>query len=142
MDTGRRAHNGDVRSRDEHSVGELVGQATEQLSRLVRQEIALAKTELAEKGKRAGRGGGLLGGAGAFAYAGLLALAGTGVAALSLVLPVWAAALIVTAALFVIAGVLAAVGRAQLRRATPPTPEATLGSVRADVEEIKGRAHR
>ncbi|MEU5364392.1 phage holin family protein [Streptomyces sp. NPDC005925] len=140
MDTQRPTRNG--YARDEHSVGELVGQATEQLSRLVRQEIALAKNELAEKGKRAGKGGGMLAGAGAFAYAGLLALAGTGVAALSLVLPVWAAALIVTAVLFAIAGVLAVLGRAQLRRATPPTPEATLGSVRADVEEIKERAHR
>ncbi|MFF7858567.1 phage holin family protein [Streptomyces sp. NPDC007904] len=127
---------------EHHSVGELVGQATEQLSRLVRQEMALAKEELAEKGRRAGRGGGMLGAAGAFAYAGLLALAGTGVAALSLVLPVWAAALIVTAVLFAIAGVLAVAGRSQLRRATPATPERTLGSVRADVEEIKGRAHR
>ncbi|MFI6036809.1 phage holin family protein [Streptomyces sp. NPDC051315] len=125
-----------------HTVGELVGQATEQLSRLVRQEIALAKEELAEKGRRAGRGGGLLGAAGAFAYAGLLALAGTGVAALSLALPVWAAALIVTAVLFVIAAVLAAIGRGQLRRAAPPTPEEALGSVRADVEEIRERAHR
>ncbi|MEV5899506.1 phage holin family protein [Streptomyces sp. NPDC052127] len=133
----------DGHHRDGHqSVGELVGQATEQLSRLVRQELALAKHEFTEKGRRAGRGGGLLGAAGAFAYAGLLALAGTGVAALSLTLPVWAAALIVTAVLFVIAGVLAAVGRGQLRRAAPPTPEETLGSVRADVEEIKERAHR
>lgn len=131
------------RLRDEHrSVSELVGQAGEQLSRLVRQEVALAKEELAEKGRRAGRGGGLLGAAGAVAYAGLLALAGTGVAALSLVLPVWAAALIVTGVLFVIAAVLGAAGRAQLRRATPPTPEEALGSVRADVEEIRERAHR
>jgi hypothetical protein len=128
---------------DEHrSVGELVGQATEQLSTLMRQEVALAKEELAEKGRRAGRGGGLLGAAGAVAYAGLLVLSGAGVAALSLVLPVWAAALIVTGVLFVIAAVLAATGRAQLRRATPPTPEQALGSVRADVEEIKERAHR
>ncbi|MFJ8105150.1 phage holin family protein [Streptomyces sp. NPDC096132] len=125
-----------------HTVGELVSQATEQLSRLVRQELALAKLELAEKGRRAGRGGGLLGAAGAFAYAGLLALAGTAVAALSLTLPVWASALIVTAVLFAIAGLLAATGRAQLRRAAPPTPEETLGSVRADVEEIRERAHR
>ncbi|MGW7210430.1 phage holin family protein [Streptomyces sp. NPDC054837] len=126
----------------QHSVGELVGQATEQLSQLVRQEVALAKEELAEKGRRAGRGGGLLGAAGAFAYAGLLALAGTATAALSLALAVWAAALIVTAVLFVIAAVLAARGRAQLRRAAPPTPEGALGSVRADVEEIRERAHR
>ncbi|MBZ9638396.1 phage holin family protein [Streptomyces sp. PSKA30] len=129
--------------RDErHSVGELVGQATEQLSRLVRQEVSLAKEELAEKGRRAGRGGGLLGAAGALAYAGLLALAATAAAALSLTLPVWAAALIVTAVLFALAGVLAVTGRAQLRRAVPPTPEVTLGSVRADVEEIRERAHR
>ena len=57
-------------------------------------------------------------------------------------LPVWAAALIVTGVLFVIAAVLAATGRGQLRRAAPPTPEQALGSVRADVEEIKERAHR
>ncbi|ODA72640.1 phage holin family protein [Streptomyces sp. AVP053U2] len=132
----------DGHSHDEHSVGELIGQATEQVSRLVRQEVALAKVELAEKGRRAGIGGGMLGGAGAFAYAGLLAAAFTGGAALSLVLPVWAAALIVTAVLFVIAGVLALVGRGQLRKATPATPERTLDSVKADVEEIKGRAHR
>ena len=125
-----------------HSVGELVAQATEQLSRLVRQELSLAKEELAEKGRRAGRGGGLLGAAGAFAYAGLLALAGTATAALSLTLPVWASALIVAAVLFLVAGVLAATGRSQLRRAVPPTPEETLGSVRADVEEIRERAHR
>ncbi|MFJ3227411.1 phage holin family protein [Streptomyces sp. NPDC086783] len=131
--------------RDEHgnqSVGELVGQATEQLSQLVRQEMTLAKEELAEKGRRAGKGGGMIGAAGAVGYIGLMALAGTGVAALSLVLPVWAAALIVTAVLFVIAGVLAAMGRAQLRQATPPTPERALDSVKADVDEIKERAHR
>ncbi|GAB2738538.1 phage holin family protein [Streptomyces bullii] len=127
---------------EHHSVGELVGQATEQLSRLVRQEVALAKEELAEKGRRAGRGGGLLGAAGAVAYAGFLALAATAAAALSLALPVWAAALIVTAVLFAVAGLLAAIGRGQLRRAAPPTPEQTIGSVRADVEEIRERAHR
>jgi hypothetical protein len=124
------------------SVGELVGRATEQLSRLVRQEVALAKEELTEKGRRAGRGGGLLGAAGAVAYAGFLGLAAAAAAALSLTLPVWAAALIVTAVLFAVAAVLAATGRAQLRQAAPPTPEETLGSVKADVEEIRERAHR
>ncbi|MFC5214851.1 phage holin family protein [Streptomyces coerulescens] len=127
---------------EHHSVGELVAQAGEQLSRLVRQEVALAKEELAEKGRRAGRGGGLLGAAGAVAYAGLLFLAAAATAALSLTLSLWAAALIVTGVLFAIAAVLAATGRSQLRRAAPPTPEEALGSVRTDVEEIKGRAHR
>ena len=126
----------------ERPVGELVHQATEQLSLLVRQEVALAKEELAAKGRRAGRGGGLMGAAGAVAYVGLIVLAGAATAALSLVLPVWAAALIVTGVLFAIAAVLAAVGRAQLRRAAPPTPEEMLGSVKADVEEIRERAHQ
>ena len=71
-----------------------------------------------------------------------MALAATGTAALSLVLPVWAAALIVTAVLFAIAAVLGHTGRAQLRRATPPLPAETLESVRADVDEIKERAQR
>jgi Flp pilus assembly protein TadB len=127
---------------ERHSVGELVGQATEQLSELVRQEVRLAKRELAQKGRRAGRGGGLLGAAGAIAYVGLMALSATAVAALSLVLAVWASALIVTAVLFVVAGVLARTGRTQLGRAAPPLPEETLDSVRADVDEIKERAHR
>ncbi|MFE1252139.1 phage holin family protein [Streptomyces sp. NPDC058735] len=139
--TGTMDHRVAVRD-EHHSVGQLVGQAAEQLSRLVRQEVALAKEEIAAKGRRAGRGGGLLGAAGAVAYAGFLALAGTGAAALSVVVPVWAAALIVTGVLFALAAVLAVAGRGQLRRAAPPTPEETLGSVRADVEEIKERAHR
>ncbi|MFE9168608.1 phage holin family protein [Streptomyces kebangsaanensis] len=128
-------------SAGERPVGELVHQATEQLSQLIRQEMTLARMELAQKGRRMGRGGGLLGAAGAIGYVGLIALAGTAVAAISLALPVWAAALIVTGALFAIAGVLALTGRAQLRYAAPPKPEVTLGSVRADVEEIKERAH-
>ncbi|MFI8188144.1 phage holin family protein [Streptomyces sp. NPDC085946] len=132
----RPAHDG------QHSVGALVGQATEQFSRLARQEAALAKEELTEKGRRAGRGGGLLGAAGAVAYAGLLGLAAAGAAALALVLPVWAAALVVAAVLFAVAGLLAVVGRGQLRRATPPAPRAAIGSLRADVEEIRERAHR
>ncbi|WP_030784251.1 phage holin family protein [Streptomyces sp. NRRL S-920] len=126
----------------QHSVGQLVEQATAQLSELVRQEMRLAGQEMAEKGKRAGRGGGLLGAAGAISYIGLMALAATAIAALSLALPVWAAALIVTGVLFAVAGVLAAVGRGQLKRAVPPVPQEAIDSVKADVEEIKGRAHR
>ncbi|MER6429972.1 phage holin family protein [Streptomyces sp900105245] len=124
------------------STGELVGRVTEQVSRLLRQEVALAKEELAEKGRRAGRGGGLLGAAGAVGYVGLIVLAGAATAALGLALPVWAAALIVAAVFFAVAAVLAATGRAQLRRAAPPAPEETLDSVRADVDVIRERAHR
>jgi hypothetical protein len=126
-----------VRPTTEKSTAELVQQASEQLSRLVRDEITLAKVELAEKGKRAGIGAGLFGGAGALGMYGLGAAIATGIIALDLVLPLWLAALIVTVTLFVIAGVLALLGKKQLSRAVPPEPLAAIESVKADVDEVK-----
>ncbi|MFD6416647.1 phage holin family protein [Streptomyces sp. NPDC060194] len=126
----------------EQSVGELVKQATEQMSDLVRQELRLATAELTEKGKKAGVGGGLFASAGAIAYVGLMALAATVIAALALVMDVWLAALIVTVLLFAVAGVLAVTGRKQIQQATPAKPEAAIAGVKADVDEIKERAHR
>ncbi|MFD3525100.1 phage holin family protein [Streptomyces sp. NPDC058653] len=126
----------------EKSAAELVQQTSEQLSRLVREELRLATAEMKEKGRRAGRGGGLYGGA---ALAGVLApkaLVATVVAALALVLPVWVSALIVTAVLALTAAVLAGQGRRETREAAPLTPERTAASVRTDIEEIKERAHR
>lgn len=126
----------------DHSVGELVRQASEQLSDLVRQEMRLAQREMAEKGKRAGIGGGMLGGAALMAIIALQAMAATAIAALSLALPVWASGLIVTGALLVIAGMLALVGKKQVGRATPAMPRRTLDSVKTDIEQLKERAHR
>ncbi|MEU4622307.1 phage holin family protein [Actinoplanes sp. NPDC023801] len=126
-----------VRPTTEKSTAELVQQASEQLSRLVRDEITLAKVELAEKGKRAGIGAGLFGGAGALAMYGLGAAITTGIIALDLVLPLWLAALIVTVVLFAIAGVLALLGKKQISRAVPPEPLAAIESVKADVDEVK-----
>ncbi|MFH8568652.1 phage holin family protein [Streptomyces sp. NPDC017993] len=125
-----------------HSVGELVQQASEQLSTLVRQEMRLAQAELTQKGKRAGIGGGMLGGAGVVGFVALQALAAAAIAGLALVVPLWGAALIVAGALLVVAGVLALAGKKEVRRAVPPTPEQAMSSVKADVEEIKGRARR
>ncbi|AJE42765.1 phage holin family protein [Streptomyces nodosus] len=125
----------------ERSVRQLVHDGTEQLSQLVRQEMTLAKLELTDKGRRMGRGGGMLGASGALAYIGFFAFAAAAAAALVLLLPVWAAALTVAFGLLLIAGLLGIIGRAQLRRAVPPGPKEALGSVRADVEEIKERAH-
>ncbi|MCN9240409.1 phage holin family protein [Streptomyces sp. RY43-2] len=125
----------------DHSMGQLVHEATEQISQLVRQEMALAKMELTHKGRRAGRGGGMLGASGALAYIALFAFAAAAAAALVLLLPVWAAALTVAFGLMLLAGLLGIVGRTQLRRAVPPKPQETMQSVRADVGEIKGRAH-
>jgi uncharacterized membrane protein YqjE len=124
------------------STPELIRQAAEQISRLVRDELALAKAEMSEKGKRAGIGAGLFGGGGLLAMYGVAALLATVILALAEAMPAWLAALIVTVLLFGAAAVMAVLGRQQVRQATPPLPEATVRSVKADVDLVKERAHR
>ncbi|MFF3418529.1 phage holin family protein [Streptomyces sp. NPDC002698] len=123
-------------------VGELVQQASQQLTELVRGEMKLAQAEMKEKGKRYGKSGGLLGGASLAGFLMLQALVASAIAAVTLLLPVWAAALIVTAALGAIAAVLALSGKKQVGKASPPTPQSTIENVKADVAEIKRSAHR
>lgn len=123
-------------------VSELVQRASQQLTELVRGELKLAQAEMKEKGRHYGKGGGLFGGAGVVGFLTLQALVITAIAALAVPLPVWAAALIVTAVLGVIAAVLAMTGKKEVRQAAPPTPERTVESVKADVAEIKGSAQR
>jgi hypothetical protein len=129
-------------SRREDSIGTLVTQASQQLSQLVRDEMRLARAEMVQKGKRFGIGGGLFGGAGMVAFLALQALVAAGIAALALVLPVWASALIVCGALAVIAAALALAGRKQVSEAAPPVPERAIEGIKADVAEIKEKAHR
>ncbi|MFD0314844.1 phage holin family protein [Streptomyces flavalbus] len=129
-------------SRAEQPVGELVQQASRQLSELVRGEMQLARAEMAQKGKRYGRGGGFFGGAGLVGFLMLQAGVAAAIAGLAVPLPVWAAALIVTGALGLIAAVMAATGKAQFKKAAPAAPEQTIANVKADVAEIKGSAHR
>ncbi|MFG2783010.1 phage holin family protein [Streptomyces prunicolor] len=123
-------------------VGDLVQRASQQLSQLVRDEMRLAQAEMTQKGKRFGKGGGLFGGAGLMGVLTLQALVVTVIAALSLAMDVWAAALIVTAALAAVATLMAALGRRQISKASPPAPEQTIDSVKADVAEIREKAHR
>lgn len=130
----------------EQSTAELVQRATEQMSQLVRDELALARAELTEKGKHAGIGVGLFGGGGALALYGLGALIAAVVLLLALVMPAWVAALIVAVVLFAVAAVLALSGRKQVRQAVPPVPTAAVSSVRADVDTVtsavKDRGHQ
>ncbi|MCG7208505.1 phage holin family protein [Streptomyces arenae] len=123
-------------------MGELVQRASQQLTELVRGELRLAQAEMKEKGRRYGKGGGLFGGAGVVGFLMLQALVASVIAALALVLPVWAAGLVVTAVLGVIGAVLAMSGKQQVGRAAPPTPEQTVENVKADVATIKESAHR
>jgi nitrate/nitrite transporter NarK len=120
----------------------LVHRASQQLSQLVRDEMRLAQAEMTEKAKRFGKGGGLFGGAGLMGVLTLEALVVRVIAALSLVMDVWAAALIVTAVLAAVTTLMAALGKQQISKASPPTPEQTIDGVKADVAEIKEKAQR
>jgi hypothetical protein len=108
-----------------------------QIRHLVGQELALARAELAEKGKDAGRGARLFGGAGVVALYGGGAMVAAAIAGLAVVWPVWLAALVVGVVLLAVAGVLALAGRKQFGRAVPPMPEKATASVKADAREIK-----
>ncbi len=124
----------------EQSIAELVKQLSEQTSRLARQEVELAKAELQIKGKRAGIGAGMFGGAGVFGFYALGALVATAILALATAVDAWLAALIVTAVLAAIAGVLALLGKSKVQQATPPVPEQATESVKEDVQWAKTRA--
>lgn len=123
-------------------VGELVQRASQQLTELVRGELRLAQAEMKEKGRRYAKGSGLFGGAGVVGFLTLEALVAAAIAGLAVPLPVWAAALIVTAILGAIAAVIALSGKKQISRAAPPMPEQAIENVKADVAEIKESAHR
>lgn len=122
---------------DDHTVGELVHDLSQQTSQLVREELALAKAEMREKGKHAGLGLGLFSGAGLLAFFGGAALIATAILALALALPAWLAALVVTLVLFAAAGVAALVGRKHVQQATPAKPEQTIGNLPRDVQAVK-----
>ena len=126
----------------ETSTGDLVKNLSEQVSRLIRDELKLAEYEMTAKAKRAGRGAGMFGGSGLLALYGIACFLAAAIIGLALVVPAWAAALIVGGALLIVAGIAAMLGKRQFGRATPAVPEQTVQSVKADVEEIKERAHR
>ena len=126
----------------EASLGELVARMSEQTSRLIRDELRLAQLELAEKGKKAGIGAGLFGGAGLFALYGLGALIAAAILGLAGPVPDWLAAVIVGVALFAIAGIAALVGKREVTAATPPVPQEAVSGLKQDVQTLKpGRHH-
>ncbi|WP_326953016.1 MULTISPECIES: phage holin family protein [unclassified Amycolatopsis] len=125
----------------ERSVGELVSDLSDEVKRLVRDEIRLGVFELQHKGKKMGFGAGLFGAAGLCALFGVGALVATAILALALVVPGWLAALIVAVALFLIAGVAALVGKKEVTQAVPPVPEEAIAGVREDVDTVKQGVH-
>jgi hypothetical protein len=126
----------------ERSTGELVKLVAEQVSVLVRDELKLAQLEMSGKARQAGKSAGMLGGGGFVALYGVACLIASAIIAISHSLQAWLAALIVGAALLAVAAVLAALGRSRMRKATPPMPAEAIDSVKADVAEVRERAHR
>lgn len=127
-------------SKSDESTAELVKHLSREVSQLVRQELALAKAEMGEKGKRAGLGAGLLSGA---AVLGLAAVGGSMaffILLLNIWIPAWVAALVVTAAYAAVAAGLALRGKEEISRAAPPAPERTIDSVKEDVQWAKSHA--
>ena len=128
--------------RSERSVGDLVQQLSEQTATLVRKEMRLAQVELQEKGKRAGTGAGIFGGAGLVALYGVGAVIAAVIMLIATAIEPWISALIVGAVLLATAGLLALLGKRQVDQATPPKPEHAIASVQQDVEHVKERARR
>jgi MFS family permease len=124
----------------EKSMGELFKDLSAETSTLIRQEMALAKAELSEKGKEAGKGAGLFGGAGVVGLLAGGALTAAIIALLDKAMDLWLAALIVAVVYGAIAAVLAMRGKQEIQQAAPPVPEQTVDSVKEDVAWAKTRA--
>ncbi len=114
---------------------------SEQTSRLVRDEMRLVQTELTAKAKQGGTSAGLLGAGGILAWFGFGALIATAILGLALVLPAWAAGLIVTAILFIASAIAALLGKKKMEQLSP-APERTITNVNRDVAEVKEHSHR
>lgn len=127
---------------DEPSTAALVQDAAEQISRLVRDELRLARVELAEKGRSAGLGAGLLGGGGVVAMYGVTALLVAVGLALAEIMPGWLAAALLGVGLLLVAAGLAMAGRGRVQGSMPPVPEEAMGRVRQDIGTVRSAARR
>ena len=121
----------------DRSAGELVQQLSQQTADLVRQEMRLATAELQEKGKKAGIGAGMFGGAGLVTLYGVGALIAAAVLGIGTFLEPWIGAVLVGVVLLAIAGILALTGKKKVEQATPPFPEGAMESTKRDVDEVK-----
>jgi tetrahydromethanopterin S-methyltransferase subunit G len=117
---------------DDRSLGEIVSDVAQDLSTLVRQELDLAKTEVKQEAGRAGRGVGLLGGAGVAGHLALIFVSLCAVFVLNNGVPLELAALIVAVFWGIVAAILAMTGKKALDRTQPALPE-TQRSLKEDV---------
>lgn len=123
----------------EPTTGELVSRLSQDMSRLIRDELRLAQAEVSGKAKKAGLGVGMFGAAGLLALYGAGALIATAILALALAMSAWLAALIVGAVLLAAAGLAALLGKREVDAASPPIPERAMDSVKHDLEAVRHR---
>jgi hypothetical protein len=131
------ARNGEADELRERPIGELLKDLATEMTTLMRQEIDLAKTEFAEKGRKAGPGFGMWGAAGVVGLLALGALTAFFILALDGAMPNWLAALVVAAVYGAIAAVLYLTGKQRVEEAGPAKPEKTLETLKEDVEWAK-----
>lgn len=120
------------------SVGELIGELSGDLSKLMRQELELAKLEMKEEATKAGKAAGMLAGAGVAGHLALVFISLTIMWALGNVMDLTWAALIVTVIWAVVAAVLAASGRKKLKQVNMK-PEQTIDTLKEDAEWARTR---
>ena len=123
-------------SRDDRSLGELFSELSRQTSTLIRQEVALAKVEMKQKGTEVGKDVGMMAAGGALAYAGLLALIATVIIILAEFMPWWLSALIVSLIVLGVGGMLVQRGMSALKQ-TSMAPEQTIETLKEDKEWAK-----
>jgi uncharacterized membrane protein YqjE len=123
-------------SRDDRSLGELFSELSRQTSTLIRQEVALAKAEIKEKGSEVGKDVGMMAAGGLLAYAGLLALIATIIIILAEFMDWWLSALIVSIVVLGIGGMLVQRGMSALKQ-TNMKPEQTIETLKEDKEWAK-----
>ena len=124
------------------SIGQLTTQVSEQVTRLVRDELALAKIQATDRAKHLGVGVGMFGGAGIFGFYAVGVFVAAAVLGLATVLDGWLAALIVGAALVVVAAVVAFTGKKNLSQGAPPIPTDAIESTKADVAAVREAVQR
>ena len=125
---------------DDRALADLMRDLSQQSTELIRQEIALAKAELRQKGKAAGIGAGMFGAAGLVALFAVGALTACLILALATAMDAWLAALIVAVVYLAVAGVAALLGKGKVQEATPPAPEQAIESTKEDVQWTKHSA--
>jgi hypothetical protein len=119
------------------SIGQLASRLSEHVSRLVRDELALAQIEAKQKAKKLGIGAGMLGAGAVFALLGAGAGVACAILAIHLVLSGWLSALLVAIGLFMLAGLVALIGGTGVKGGTPPVPTEAIESTKADVAAVR-----